>query len=269
MTMTTVQLGWVDLAFAGALLCINALISVAFRLRLEMPLLVAAARMVVQLTAVGFVLKFVFEQTSPLWTCGVALLMAGVAGYELIARQERHFKSWLTFGLGSGTLLLVGAIGTLYAAAIVIGPTPWYAPRYILPILGMVLGNALTSASLVLQIMSDAADRERAGIEARLALGETRFTAFSGLLSRAMRLAMTPLLNTMSVAGVVALPGMMTGQILAGADPTSAAKYQIMIMFILTGASGLGALLAAFGGLLLLTDGRHRLRLDRLVAKSG
>ena len=70
----------------------------------------------------------------------------------------------------------------------------------------------------------------------------------------------------MSVAGIVTLPGMMTGQILAGADPAEAAKYQIMIMFVLTGAAGLGALAAAFGGVLLLTDARHRLRLDRLAA---
>ena len=145
----------------------------------------------------------------------------------------------------------------------------WYvAPALIFVLLGMVLGNTLTSASLVLQIMGEAADRERAAIEDRLALGATRFGAFSFVLSRALKTAMTPLLNTMSVAGIVALPGMMTGQILAGADPTGAAKYQIMIMFVLAGASGLGVLLAAVGGVLLLTDRRHRLRLDRFHQRS-
>lgn len=264
--MTTVPLDWPDLAFAGLLLCVNGLISVAFRLRLELPFVIAAARMVVQLSAVGFILKFVFARTSPAWTVALALVMILVAGYELIARQEGRFKTWLAFGLGSGTLLLVGTLGTLYAAAIVIAPTPWYAPRYILPILGMVLGNTLTSASLVLQTLNDAADRDRAAIEDRLALGATRFTAFSTVLARALKTAMTPLLNSMSVAGVVALPGMMTGQILAGADPSGAAKYQIMIMFVLAGASGLGALLAALGGVLMMTDSRHRLRLDRFAA---
>jgi putative ABC transport system permease protein len=100
-----------------------------------------------------------------------------------------------------------------------------------------------------------------------LALGATRFGAFSFVLSRALKTAMTPLLNTMSVAGVVALPGMMTGQVLAGADPIDAATYQIMIMFVLSGASGLGALLAAVFSVLLLTDRRHRLRLDRFGKK--
>jgi putative ABC transport system permease protein len=132
----------------------------------------------------------------------------------------------------------------------------------------MVLGNALTSISLALQTLTDGAERERAAIEARLALGATRFGAFSPVLRRALRTAVTPLLNTMAIAGVVTLPGMMAGQILAGADPADAAKYQIMIMFVLTGASGLGALGAAVGGVLVLTDGRHRLRLDRLLAST-
>jgi putative ABC transport system permease protein len=208
----------------------------------------------------------VFAQTSPLWTVLIAVVMVLVAGYELVQRQERRFAGWWAYGLGNMTLLLVGGLATLYAVAVVIGPQPWYAPRYVLPILGMVLGNTLTSVSLALQTLTDGAERERAAIEARIALGATRFEAFASVLRRAIRTAITPLLNTMSVAGIVTLPGMMTGQILAGADPSEAARYQIMIMFVLTGASGLGALAAAFGGVLLLTDARHRLRLDRLAA---
>jgi UDP-glucose/iron transport system permease protein len=129
----------------------------------------------------------------------------------------------------------------------------------------MVLGSTLTSVSLVLQTLAEAIERERGGIEARIAQGGTRFAAFAPLLRRAMRTATTPLLNIMSVAGMVTLPGMMTGQILAGADPAEAARYQIVLMFVLAGAAGLGAFAAAFGGILLLSDNRHRLRLDRLA----
>lgn len=264
--MSTVELSVLDLALAALLLVVNGAISLLFGLRLEASLAIAAVRMGVQLGAVGFVLKFVFAQTSPLWTVLIALVMVLVAGTELVQRQERRFAGWWAFGLGNMTLLLVGGLATLYAVAVVIGPQPWYAPRYLLPILGMVLGSTLTSASLALQTLTEAAERERSAIEARIALGATRFEAFAAVLRRAIRTAITPLLNTMSVAGIVTLPGMMTGQILAGADPAEAAKYQIMIMFVLTGASGLGALAAAFGGVLLLTDARHRLRLDRLAA---
>jgi len=262
--MSTVELALADLALAALLLVVNGAISVYFGLRLEVSLAVAAARMVLQLAVIGFVLRFVFAQTSPVWTALIALLMVLVAGYELLQRQERRFAGWWAYGVGNLTLLLVGGLATLYAVTVVIGPTPWYAPSYVIPILGMVLGTTLTSVSLALQILTDAAERERPAIEARIALGATRLEAFAPVLRRALKTAMTPLLNTMALAGVVTLPGMMTGQILAGADPGEAAKYQIMIIFVLTGAAGLGALAAALGGVLLLTDGRHRLRLDRL-----
>ncbi|MBX9589283.1 MAG: iron export ABC transporter permease subunit FetB [Hyphomonadaceae bacterium] len=243
----------------------NGAISIAFGLRLERSLTIAAVRMVMQLAAVGYVLKFVFAQTSPAWTALVALVMVLAAGIELLQRQERRLRGWLAYGLGNATLLLAGGLATLYAAAIVIGPSPWYAPRYVLPILGMVLGNTLTSVSLALLTLNEGADRERSAIEARLALGATRFQAFSNLLRQSLRTATTPLLNTMAVAGVVTLPGMMAGQILAGSDPGEAAKYQIMIMFVLAGASSLGALAAVLGSVYLITDARHRLRLDRLA----
>jgi putative ABC transport system permease protein len=142
---------------------------------------------------------------------------------------------------------------------LIIAPDPWYAPRYILPVLGMVLGNTMTAVALVLDGLSEAASRDRAAIEARLALGARRFGALSDPLRSALRTAMTPMLNAMATTGIVALPGMMTGQIIAGADPVGAAKYQVLIMFLIAGATALGAFLAAVGAVFLLTDERHRL----------
>jgi putative ABC transport system permease protein len=263
--MSSIALANTDLLLAALLLAINGGISLAFGLRLELSLLLATVRMVVQVAAIGFVLKFVFTQSSLLWTAGVAMLMLCLAGYELSARQERRFKGWWIYGLGNATLLFASGLATLYAVTVVIAPSPWYAPRYLLPILGMVLGSTLTSVSLVLQTLAEGIERERGAIEARIAQGGTRLQAFAPLLRRAMRMATTPLLNIMSVAGMVTVPGMMTGQILAGADPTEAARYQIVLMFVLAGAAGLGAFAAAFGGVVLLSDNRHRLRLDRLA----
>jgi len=265
--MSYIDLSGTDLALAALLLIVNGAISIAFRLGLAVSFAVAAVRMGIQLAAVGFVLNFIFAQTSPLWTVLIVFVMVLVAGYELVQRQESRFRSWLAYGLGNATLLLVGGLATVYAVVVVVHPSPWYAPRYIVPILGMVLGNTLTSCSLALQTLTEGAVRERAAIEARIAQGATRIEAFGTVLRRALNTAITPLLNVMSVAGIVSLPGMMTGQILAGANPAEAAKYQIMIMFVLTGASGLGAFAAAFGGVLLLTDARHRLRLDRLASR--
>ena len=198
--------------------------------------------MAVQLAAVGFVLKFIFAQTSPLWTLLIALVMVLVAGYELVQRQERRFRGWLAYGLGNVTLLLVGGLATLYAVVVVVHPSPWYAPRYVLP------DPRHGAPQHPDQLQPGAADADR-GRRARAGgdrgphrSGRVALRGVRPVLRRSLRTAITPLLNMMSVAGIVSLPGMMTGQILAGADPAEAAKYQIMIMFVLTGAAALGAL---------------------------
>jgi putative ABC transport system permease protein len=128
-----------------------------------------------------------------------------------------------------------------------------------------VLGNVLNGCSLTLDSLLGGVRRERAAIEARLALGHS-FAAATGRLRReAMRRGMLPIINQMSAAGLVTLPGIMTGQILAGLDPIAAVKYQILLMFLLAGGSGLAAIVAAMLTARRFTDGRERLRLDRLT----
>ncbi len=263
--MTYVPLSFWDLVAAATLIVINGVISLLFQLGIGRTLFFAALRMVVQLGAIGFVLKFIFAQTSPLWTMGLALVMGLVAGREVVARQGRRFAGWWAYGLGTGPLFFVGILATLFAVGGLIRPDPWYAPAYILPILGMVLGNTMTGVSLGLDALTKSARRERAAIEARIALGASRAEALSHVIRDALRTGMMPLINAMAASGIVSLPGMMTGQILSGVDPVEATKYQLMIMFLLGGATAMGVLLAVFGAFYRLTDERHRLRLDRLA----
>lgn len=259
-----ITLTYIDLVLAASLILINGLLSVVFRLGLERTLALNAARMVVQLAAIGFVLKFIFAQTSPLWTLGLGLCMVLFAGREALARQTRRFTGWIAYGLGTSTLLFVGLLAILFGVGVLIGPDPWYSPRFVLPVLGMILGNTLTGISLGLDTLTTSATRERAGIEARIALGHTRTQAMNSVMKQALRTGMMPIINAMAATGIVALPGMMTGQILAGVDPVQATKYQLLIMFLIAGGTALGVLLAVMGGVRLLTDERHRLRLDRL-----
>jgi putative ABC transport system permease protein len=123
--MSYIELSTTDLALAALLLIVNGVISIAFRLGLAISFGVAAVRMGVQLAAVGFVLNFIFAQTSPLWTLLIVFVMVLVAGYELVQRQERRFRSWLAYGLGNATLLLVGGLATVYAVVLVVHPSPW------------------------------------------------------------------------------------------------------------------------------------------------
>lgn len=267
--MTYVPLDIADLALAAALILINGLVSWVFALGLERTLLINTVRMTTQLALIGFVLKWIFEQTSPLWTAVLALVMVLIAGYEIVSRLSRKPKGFEAYLLGSGTLLVVGTLATVFAVAGIIGPEPWYQPRYVLPILGMVLGNAMTGIALTASTLLETTLRDRAAIEARLSLGADRYTAMGSTLRLALKTGMMPILNAMAASGVVALPGMMTGQILAGLDPIEATKYQIMIMFVIAGATALGVVIAGYATVLLVTDARHRLRLDRLQATSS
>ena len=247
-----------DLALAATLLLVSAGLSIWLQLRLEWKLAIAATRMVVQLVLVGLVLKWLFVLVSPFWTGLAALAMVLFAGREAMARQERKLTGWWGYGLGTTSMLIAATLATVFALTMQIRPEPWFDPRYSIPLLGMILGNAMTGVSLGLYTLTTGAWRERAAIEARLALG--------AVLRGAMTAALMPIINSMAAAGVVSLPGMMTGQILSGVEPMEAVKYQILVMFLIAGGTALGAFGAVIGGAYRLSDARHRLRLDRLSA---
>ncbi len=263
MTLTTLN-HW-DLALAATLLVINAGLSIVLQLGVHRQLIISAIRMVVQLTLIGYVLLKLFALVSPWWTGITALIMVAFAGYEITARLERRFQGLWGFGLGAGPMLFAAGMVTVFALTTQIQAEPWYHPRFALPMFGMILGNAMTGISLGLNTLISNTTRERGSIEAQIALGATRWLAFGPVIRQAMRSGFIPIINSMAASGIVSLPGMMTGQILAGAAPTEAVKFQILIMFLIGGASGIGVTLAVLAGAYRLTDERHRLRLDRLT----
>ena len=255
----------IDLAIAAVLVILNGALSIALGLRIEAQLAIAAVRMVVQLLLVGIVLTTLFALVSPLWTGLAALAMVLFAGREIVARQERRLLGAWAYGLGTACMLVAATIVTVFALTTQVQPDPWYNPRWSLPLLGMILGNTMTGISLGLHTLTTTVVRERAAIEARLALGASRNEALQSASRSAVRTALMPIVNAMAASGLVALPGMMTGQILAGIEPIEAVKYQILIMFLIAGGTSLGAVTAVAGGVYRLTDARHRLRLDRLA----
>lgn len=260
-----VALTYWDLVFASSLLVINGLLSIRFSLGLERKLLVAAVRMVVQLILVGLLLKGLFAILSPWLTALVALAMVGFAGREIWARQENRLKGFWGIGLGAGAIAFAGVGVTVMALALLIQPDPWWTPRFALPLLGMIMGNAMTGISLTLDTLHRAVKREQRAIEAQLLLGADRWQAVRPFLRHALRAGFMPIINAMAATGIVSLPGMMTGQILSGVEPTEAVKYQLLVMFLIGGSTGIAVLLASLGAVYRLTDDRHRLRLDRLT----
>ncbi len=253
-----------DLVVAAVLVVLDGALSVALGLGLHRQLAVATLRMVLQLLAVGLVLRAVFALASPAVTLLVVLAMVAVAAREVAARPQQRLARFGNYLVGATAVALATLLTSVLALTTALRPSPWYEARYAIPLAGIVLGNVLNAASLALDALLGAVVGARAGIEAQLALGATIGAAMRRHVREAVRRGMLPVVNQMSAAGVVTLPGIMTGQILAGLDPMEAVKYQILLMFLLAGGSGLGAVAAVLLAARRLTDARHRLRLDRL-----
>lgn len=261
--MTIDPANW-EVMLAAVFLVINGALSLLLDLGFVRRMSIAAVRMVVQLSLVGLVLDVVLTSGSAPLTLLVAAIMAAVAGYEVMARQERRFRGIWGYGLGATTMLFAAAVVTVFALVVQIGAEPWYAPRYAIPLFGMILGNAMTGIALGLNALTAEISNRLRGIEAHLLTGAGRWTVLRSALRRAATAGLIPIINSMTATGVVFLPGMMTGQILAGADPAQAVRYQLLVMFLIAGATGIGLVIALIGGAARLTDQRHRIRLDRL-----
>ncbi|MDQ3034161.1 MAG: iron export ABC transporter permease subunit FetB [Myxococcota bacterium] len=250
------------LALSGVFVLAAGLLSLALRLGIESRLAVASLRTVVQLLLVGYVLGWVFALESPLIVLAVATIMIAAAARAAVARSSRTYRGAT---IGAFAMLAVTAlVTTLATTELVIGVTPWWRPQYVIPLLGMVLGNGLTGMSLCLDTLLESLDAQRARVETELALGATRWEAARAPLRDSIRRGMIPMINAMMVVGVVSLPGMMTGQILEGADPLVAVRYQIVVMFMLAGATTFGCVLLALFTYSRLFTARHQLRPDRI-----
>ena len=249
---------------AAVAIFITGALSLLMQLGLAKSIFIAATRMIVQLALVTLVLAWVFEQDSVWVVLMLLLLMGAFATYEIRARQKLPFAGLWSLGLGGIPMVGVGIMVLAFTLTTVIGPDPWYAPRYAIPLFGMLLGNSLTAVALALDQITRGAKQRQGEVNDRLALGMSRTEAMLPIVRDAMATGLLPIINSMAAAGVVSIPGMMTGQILAGADPANAVRYQIMITFAIAGTTGITLLLATWLAVMRLTDARHRLRLDRL-----
>jgi len=262
--MNVIALSLFDLALAALLILALAGLSHQLRIGSERQLLVAAARSTVQLLLIGLVLKLLFANADPLWVGLLATVMLAVAGREVMVRQKRRFVGAWGFAVGTLSMFVSSFSVTVLALLLVIGSDPWYAPQYAIPLLGMILGNTMNGISLGLdRLTQDAADKRQI-IDSRLALGHDWRRAIAHSRREAIRVGMIPIVNAMSAAGIVSLPGMMTGQILAGTPPVEAVKYQILVMFLIAAGTGFGTIVAVSLAARRLFDERQRLRLDRL-----
>jgi len=261
-----VELTNLQVGLAALLIVVNGLISLTLRLGMERTLAIAGVRTIVQLTLIGMVLEWVFRVEHLVVVLALLCVMTLVAATTAAQRTRRRYR-----GLWWDTIVSIWASSWLVTAfvlfAVVQDTDKWWQPQYAIPLLGMVLGNTLNGISLGQNALTEALIAQRDQVETLLALGATRWEAARGPIQQAIRTGTIPIINSMMVVGLVSLPGMMTGQILAGAEPIEAVKYQIVIMFLIASGTALGTVGVVLLGFRRLFNSDHQFRFSRLTTR--
>lgn len=253
-----------NIALAAMLVLINGIISVWLKLNMEKQLLLASVRTIVQLLLVGLILEWIFELS---WWPSILLLMfmmTLIASITAVQRSQRRFPGiWFngTVAVFTSSWLISG-----FALTVVIPPQSWSEnpAQYLIPLMGMILGNTLNGISLGLDRLSEELVMRKAEVELKLTLGGTRSEAARKALQNAVRSGMTPIINSMMVVGLVSLPGLMTGQILAGASPLESVKYQIVMMFLIASGTVLGTVISVILGYRCLFNSKHQFLFEHI-----
>lgn len=223
-----------DLTLAYGLVLLAIALARMQRIGQEKQMLWASLRMVFQLLAVGYLLHFLFAVKSPLPVLAILLVMGAFSLQVMGARIKRRMPRFYQV-VGSSLLIGCGGVTFLFCT-LVVHYSPWYDPRYLIPLAGMIIGNSMNGASLAAERLASEMRERRDEIETALCLGASGRQACEPALKNAFRAAIMPTVNTMAAMGIVSLPGMMTGQILSGTEPMVAVRYQVAIMCAITGA---------------------------------
>lgn len=238
------DISWWQLAAASGLVLVAVALSQWQKLGLTKPLLSGALRATVQLLATGYLLVWVFATEH--WWVVLALLavMIAVAAHTAASRQKLKGAARRSISMLTGFSILIGSALTLvYVMGVIVHVDPWYDPRYVIPLAGMVIANAMNAAALGAERLRSELQARAGEVEAWLALGASPQQATAEPVRKAMSAAMMPTINGLAVVGIVSLPGMMTGQILAGASPLLAVRYQLVVVFMLACATAITALI--------------------------
>jgi putative ABC transport system permease protein len=260
--MSYFEISLTRLALAALFIVVAVFLSWREKLDLEKDLAWGALRAAVQLIAIGYVLVFLFRDPEQPALIFLALaVMLGTAA-ATSARRVEHGPPWRV--LFPRALLAIGAgavVALVPVFAAIVRPEPWYEARYLIPIGGMMLSNSMNTVALVFERIFTTARAEAPVVEQMLALGATDRQAIAPYVRATVRAAMIPTINGLVTVGLVALPGMMTGQILSGTKPDQAVRYQLVIMYQLVAVAAVSGVVAALLARRLLFTKRMQLTL--------
>ncbi|WP_144508306.1 ABC transporter permease [Bacillus thuringiensis] len=219
----------------------------------EKQIALATFRMTIQLVLVAYVLTYVFENSNPFYTIALITSITTFAIFNIYKRVNIPMSKELKrvnipmskeLKRVAALSMVAGSIGPLLLFIfVIIGHDPWYAPQYIVPITGMLVGNAMTGVSLGANTFLNNMKSQRGQIEGALMLGATPKEATAPLIRDAFDSAILPTINSMVGMGIISLPGMMTGQILSGVSPFTAIQYQIAIILGISGSTAFAVII--------------------------
>lgn len=256
-----VPIGWVELALASLFIVATGAVTVALHLGVAKDLAIASLRTYLQLLALGFVLRWVFASDTPLLVLAILGVML-VAATRIVLKRSPDAPR----GLFASTLVSLAVTGlaiTFAVTGLVVRVDPWWHARYVIPIGGMVIGNSMSGIALALERVFADMDSRSDEILALTALGATPWEAARPSVRTALRAGLIPGINTLAAVGIVFIPGMMAGQVLAGTDPLVAAPYQIVVMLMVATADVLGSVVAV------LLSYRRRFTVDGVYLEKG
>ncbi len=238
MTSSSIQVTLGEVAATLVLVAIAAAVSLWRRADLEEDIAIAVVRSFVQLTAIGYVINFIFDQDSLWFSLALIAVMVVFGALQARARARQvpdaFWALLLALAIAAATTLgLVVALGVFQPQ-----------PRYLVPVGGMVVGNSMTAAAVALNRLGDEITRHAREIEATLALGATSTQAAAPIVRRSLRSGMIALIDSTKTTGLIFFPGTMVGMLLAGADPTDAVRLQLILLYTLLGSVALAGLIA-------------------------
>ncbi|EXJ23615.1 YbbM seven transmembrane helix protein [Alkalibacterium sp. AK22] len=229
-----------SLILSTGLLMIAIFIDYKEKLNLGNDIFIAGVRAVIQLFLIGYVLSYIIRLDNVLVTLAMVLFIVFNAGYNAHKRSEgipRSFMIAMT-AIGLGTAITLGIL-------VVSGAIEW-VPSQIVPITGMIASNAMVALGLTFQSLNSKFSDQRQQVLEKLALGANEKQASMSIIRESVKTGMSPSIDRTKTVGLVSLPGMMSGLIFAGIEPTEAIRYQIVVMFMLIGVTSIASFIASY-----------------------
>ncbi|KDR68579.1 hypothetical protein GALMADRAFT_231226 [Galerina marginata CBS 339.88] len=257
------ELSWTNVGIGLGFILFDVGVSTIFRLGVGVSLLIAALRCIGQLAVVASILQQVFENKNP-WLVALISFILNLLGTieTVVNKSPRRFHHMFPAVLVAmlGSTIPISILGARFAMSV----EPFWTPIQYIPIVGMLCGATISGIVVAVSYILKELQENRDKTEIYLAFGASRTEACRPIVIQALKIALTPPINSMSVLGIIAIPGMMTGAILGGSSVEQAAKLQMIIMFMITASTTLASVFTTFAAIAVTVDEQHRIRGDRI-----